>query len=139
MPLQIRPYQTTDQSAVIALWRLVFPNPAPHNDPLLDIQRKLTVQPECLLVADQDGSIVGTIMAGFDGHRGWVYYVAVHPEQRRQGIGQKLMSTAEQALERLGCNKINLQVRADNVSVLAFYRSLGYAVEERISLGKRLA
>ena len=138
MPVFIRPYQAADQEAVIALWQQVFPDTPAHNDPQLDIQRKLTVQPECFLIALIEDRIVGTIMAGFDGHRGWVYYVAVLSEQRRQGIGQALMTAAEQALAQLGCRKINLQVRPDNNTVLAFYRSLGYAIEERVSLGKRL-
>lgn len=138
MSVFIRPYQAADQNAVIALWQQVFPDNPAHNDPQLDIQRKLKVQPECFLMALIEDRIVGTIMAGFDGHRGWVYYVAVLPEQRRQGIGRALMAAAEQALAQLGCRKINLQVRPDNHTVLAFYRGLGYAVEERVSLGKRL-
>lgn len=138
MSVLIRPYQEIDQAAVLALWRRVFPDNPAHNDPLLDIQRKLTVQPECFLVAVNDADLVGTVMAGFDGHRGWVYYVAVHPDRRRLGIGKALMNGAEQALAQLGCGKINLQVRAGNDAVLAFYRSLDYIVEERISLGKRL-
>ena len=138
MPLLIRPYQDSDQSAVISLWKHVFPDTPPHNDPLQDIQRKLMVQSECFLVAVRNGQLIGTTMAGFDGHRGWVYYVAVHPDERRQGIGKALMYAAEQALAELGCGKVNLQVRAGNDAVVAFYQSLGYSVEERISMGKRL-
>jgi len=138
MSLAIRCYQNTDQNAVLALWHRVFPDNPPHNNPAGDIERKLRVQPECFLIAEQENAIVGTAMAGFDGHRGWVYYVAVLPEARRRGIGRALMNAAEQALAKLGCNKINLQVRAGNDTVLGFYRSLGYTVEERVSLGKRL-
>ena len=138
MSVLIRPYKKTDQSAVIALWQNVFPAAPQHNDPLQDIQRKLTVQPDCFLIAASNGRLIGTVMAGFDGHRGWVYYLAVDPDERRQGIGKALMYAAEQALGKLGCGKVNLQVRADNDAVVAFYQSLGYSVEERISMGKRL-
>jgi ribosomal protein S18 acetylase RimI-like enzyme len=83
--------------------------------------------------------IVGTVMAGYDGHRGWVYYVVVSPDHRRQGIGTALMERAEEGLASLGCPKVNLQVRAGNEAVVRFYETLGYGVEERVSMGKRLA
>ena len=102
------------------------------------IENKLRVQPELLLVAEDDGSLVGAVMAGFDGTRGWMYHLAVAPERRSQGIGTALMRAAEEGLRELGCPKINLQVRATNDGVIAFYRSLGYEVEERVSLAKVL-
>ena len=134
----IRAYTAADRGGVIALWRTVFPDAPPWNDPAADIQRKLGTQPELFLVAAVEGTIVGTIMAGFDGHRGWIYYLAVAPARRRQGLGRRLVAAAEAGLIALGCTKVNLQVRADNAAVVAFYERLGYAVEQRISLGKRL-
>jgi ribosomal protein S18 acetylase RimI-like enzyme len=135
---QIRPYADSDEAAVAELWRQVFPGSPSWNHPETDIQRKLSVQRELFLVAALGSEIVGTAMAGYDGHRGWVYYVAVSPRHRRQGIGTALMNNVEQRLARLGCPKLNLQVRASNHEVVSFYENLGYAVEERISMGKRL-
>jgi len=137
--LDIRAYQESDEAAVAALWREVFPGAPAWNHPETDIRRKLAVQRELFLVAILDAQLVGTAMAGYDGHRGWVYYVAVSPRHRRQGIGRALMQEVEQRLARLGCHKLNLQVRASNDQVVAFYRRLGYQIEERISMGKRLA
>ncbi len=99
---------------------------------------KRLVQPELFFVAADGGGLVGTAMGGYDGHRGWVYAVAVRPALRRRGIGAKLMARLESALRDLGCAKINLQVRAGNESVVAFYQRLGYRVEERVSMGKLL-
>lgn len=135
----IRPYMQRDEPMVVDLWRTVFPGAPAHNDPVRDIHTKLRVQPELFLIAERGGSIVGTAMAGYDGHRGWVYYVAVHPDYRRQGIGTRLMREVETGLIALGCPKLNLQIRAENNEVQAFYDSLGYEVEERISMGKRLS
>ena len=84
-------------------------------------------------------AVVGTIMAGYDGHRGWIYSVAVSPSHRRQGIGSRLVSHAERALTDRGCMKINLQIMEGNESVTAFYASLGYSVEKRVSMGKRVS
>jgi ribosomal protein S18 acetylase RimI-like enzyme len=135
---QIRTYSESDEAAVVELWRQVFPGSPSWNHPETDIQRKLSVQRELFLVAALGSEIVGTAMAGYDGHRGWVYYVAVSPRHRRQGIGTALMNNVEQRLASLGCPKLNLQVRASNHEVVSFYENLGYAVEERISMGKRL-
>ena len=135
----IRPYLESDESQVVALWREVFPNSPPLNQPEADIKRKLTVQRELLLVAELNEELVGTAMAGYDGHRGWVYYVAVKPERRRRGIGSALMRRVEADLARMGCPKLNLQVRVSNDQIAAFYKRLGYDVEERVSMGKRLA
>ncbi len=134
----IRPYEETDEAAVVDLWQEVFPDAPAWNDPLNDIRRKLTVQPELFFIAMKDRQLVGTAMAGYDGHRGWVYYVVVSPNHRRQGIGSALMGHTEEALREKGCPKLNLQVRASNHEVVAFYRQLGYEIEERVSMAKRL-
>lgn len=136
--MHVRCYQPSDHDAIVALWRAVFPDAPPRNDPVRDIARKLAVQPELFLVALAGARVVGTTMAGFDGHRGWVHLVAVDPGFRRHGVGSALMREAEQRLVALGCPKLNLQVRGDNAGVVPFYESLGYRVEERISMGKVL-
>lgn len=136
--VEIRPFGSDDHDAVILLWKTVFPDAPAHNDPASDIQSKMKIQPELFFVATEEDALVGTAMSGFDGHRGWVYYVAVHPDCRRRGIGSALMRRIEAALFEIGCRKLNLQIRADNAEVRAFYESLGYSVEERISMGKKL-
>ena len=137
-PIEIRPYESKDHAQVVALWSKVFKDDPPWNEPASMIRRKLTVQPELFLVAVIDGQVVGTVMAGFDGVRGWIHHLAVRGSHRRQGIASSLMRAAEKGLEIAGCPKVNLQVRATNSQVIAFYRSLGYELEERASLGKRL-
>ena len=134
----IRTYEECDQSQVAALWREVFPNDPKWNVSEQDIARKVGFQSDPFLVAVIDNRVVGTAMGGYDGHRGWVYLVAVSPALRRQGIGEALMHAIEAALSALGCTKLNLQIRAGNEAVAAFYRKLGFQVEERISMGKRL-
>ena len=136
--MEIRPYLESDEAAVAELWREVFPGSPSWNHPETDIQRKLSVQRELFLVATLGSEVVGTAMAGYDGHRGWVYYVAVSPRHRRRGIGTALMNSVEQRLASLGCPKLNLQVRASNHEVVSFYEQLGHKIEERISMGKRL-
>ena len=135
--MKIRPYDEKDESVVVALWNEVFPNAPWWNDPLTNIRRKLTVQRELFLVAEEDGRVIGTAMGGFDGHRGWVYSVAVRPTERRRGVGRALMEEVERRLKDIGCSKLNLQVRSSNMEVVEFYKSLGFAVEDRISMGKR--
>jgi ribosomal protein S18 acetylase RimI-like enzyme len=127
-----------DELEVIQLWKKVFPETPLHNDPLRDIQSKLKIQPGLFLVAENDRLLVGTAMAGYDGHRGWIYYLAVDPVYRRKGIGTALMKEAEDLLAQKSCPKLNLQIRADNSELQAFYEKLGYSVEERISMGKQL-
>jgi ribosomal protein S18 acetylase RimI-like enzyme len=137
MTLTIRPYEPADQEAVVALWKdcqLVVPS----NDPVEDIEIKRGFQPGLFLVALWRERLVGTVMAGFDGHRGWINYLAVDPARRRADTGTRLMQTAEEKLRRLGCPKINLQVRRTNTAVLAFYHTLGYSEDDVVSLGKRL-
>jgi ribosomal protein S18 acetylase RimI-like enzyme len=135
--LKFRPFQSGDESAVIDLWHrcdLV----RPQNDPHREIQRKISVQPELFIVAEMDGAIIGSVMIGYDGHRGWINYLGVLPEHRRHGIGQVLMAEAERLLRKLGCVKINLQVRTSNREVLAFYHAIGFNVDDVVSMGKRL-
>lgn len=137
MPLTIRPYVPEDQDAVIALWeacRLVVP----QNDPIADIRTKIQFQPDLLLVAIAEDRLVGTVMAGYEGHRGWINYLAVAPEQRRRGIAKKMMASVEKKLRALGCPKINLQVRRTNTTVINFYQAIGFREDDVISLGKRL-
>ena len=126
------------RAQVIALWQLVFGYETAHNSPALAIDKKLEVQDGLFFVALAAEVVTGTILAGYDGHRGWLYSVAVHPVYRQQGIGSALVSHAERALSGRGCMKINLQIVGGNESVSRFYASLGYAVEERISMGKRV-
>lgn len=135
--MNIRPFEARDTEAVVALWQacgLV----RPQNDPRKDIARKLRVNSEWFLVAERGGAIVGVVMAGYEGHRGWINYLGVAPAARRGGVGRQLMAEAEQRLRAAGCPKINLQVRPDNQDVIRFYEAIGFAVEGAISLGKRL-
>jgi hypothetical protein len=134
--MRIRPYQDDDRDEVTSLWRQTFPG-EPHNEPNAVIDAKLAVD-RLLFVARDQGKIIGTAMAGYDGHRGWLYSVAVDPDRPRQGIGRQLVDYAVDVLKTKGCVKINLQVRATNAGVVAFYEALGFVVEDRISMGKLL-
>ena len=139
MAFTVRPFQDQDEPAVVALWRAVFPYGPTRNDPLTIIARKHHVQPELFLIGEVGGSLVATVLAGYDGHRGWVYHVAVATIVRRRGYGRALMAAAEERLRALGCPKLNLQINRSNAEVVAFYESLGYAVEDRVSMGKAFA
>lgn len=135
--LGVRPYQTDDEAAVLALWHacgLVVP----HNNPKRDIERKLRVNPELFLVGELDGQVIASCMAGYEGHRGWINYLAVHPVHQRHGFAREIMQHAESLLRTAGCPKINLQVRSTNERVIAFYERLGFAQDNVVSLGKRL-
>tara|TARA_R110002111_G_scaffold247242_1_gene310390 strand:- start:32 stop:448 length:417 start_codon:yes stop_codon:yes gene_type:complete len=134
--MEIRNYQSADQLQVVALWDTVFPNSTGHNEPRGAIDRKVRADDALFFVAADGDAIIGTVLAGYDGHRGWLYSLAVARSQRRSGIGTRLVRHAETALANLGCPKVNLQVRADNADVVKFYQSLGFASEERISMGK---
>jgi ribosomal protein S18 acetylase RimI-like enzyme len=136
--LEIRPYEDTDESAVIALGNEEPSDTARHNDPATVIRNKLPVDRELFLVAIIDGAVAGTVMGGYDGHRGWVYAIMVSSSCRRKGVGSALIRRLEVLLVGRGCMKVNLQVRASNAGVVAFYEQLGYTIEERISMGKRL-
>lgn len=136
--MQVRAFTPADAEAVVQLWHDCELT-RPWNDPHKDIARKLSVSPDLFwLGCDADGRIIASIMVGYDGHRGWINYLAVHPEHQRRGHARQLMQRAEQTLSELGCPKLNLQVRAGNEAVLAFYESLGYADDRTLSLGKRL-
>ncbi len=135
--MQIRSYLATDEPGLIRLWEQCELT-RPWNDPRRDIARKLWIRPDLLLVAAEAGEIVGSVMVGYEGHRGWINYLAVAPDHRKQGLGRLLMAEAELRLLREGCPKVNLQVRAGNDEVVAFYRRLGYDAEEMVSMGKRL-
>ncbi|MCB1622471.1 MAG: GNAT family acetyltransferase [Thiothrix sp.] len=135
--MEIRPYQSRDENAVIRLWADCGLT-VPWNNPQRDIERKLAIQPELFLVATENDIPLATVMAGYEGHRGWINYLAVHPQHRRQGLGRCMVQAAETRLLALGCPKINLQVRSNNNAVIAFYQSLGFRDDHCISLGKRL-
>lgn len=135
--MEIRAYQPDDEEAVISLWRscdLV----RPWNDPHKDILRKLEVRPDLFLVGVLDGRIVACVMAGYEGHRGWLNYLAVAPEYQRRGRARAIVDEAERLLRATGCPKINLQIRTSNRGVIEFYRRLGYSVDDVVSMGKRL-
>ena len=126
------------RSQVITLWQSVFGYETAHNRPALVIDKKLAVKDDLFFVAVIDDKVVGTIMAGYDGHRGWIYSVAVSTAHRRQGIGSQLVAHAERALTARGAVKINLQIIEGNESVAAFYSSLGFSIEKRVSMGKQI-
>ena len=135
--LQIRPYQESDEDAVVDLWRdcgLVVP----WNDPHKDIRRKLSVQRDMFLVGLVDDRVVAAVMAGYEGHRGWINYLAVSPNCQMQGLGRRMMDEAEGQLRKMGCPKVNLQVRTSNTGVIDFYKALGYTLDDVVSMGKRL-
>ena len=138
----IRAFDAGDRAAVIALWRDVFPEYAdtsrPQRDPALSIANKMKTQPELFFVGALDGEVIGTVMAGYDGHRGWVYSLAVTPSLRGRGYGSALMRHAEAVLTKLGCPKVNLQILSVKAELRGFYEKLGYRIDEVVSLGKRL-
>lgn len=131
----IRRYRDEDREALITLWAAVFPDDPPHNVPAAMIDAKLAVD-DLIFIAEIDAMIVGACMAGYDGHRGWLYALAVLDAYRGRGIGAGLVERSLQALKQRGCIKVNLQVRASNRDVESFYRSLGFETEARISMGK---
>lgn len=135
--MNIRPYHPADEDAVVQLWEDCGLT-RPWNDPHKDIARKLTQQPELFLVGEVAGELMASAMAGFDGHRGSVHYLAVAPAYQAQGHGRQMLEAVEQRLLALGCPKLNLLVRTSNERTLAFYRSLGYGTDDVFSLGKRL-
>ena len=136
-PLHIRPFLAADTDVVIALWHAVGLT-RPWNDPRRDIERKATTQPELFLVGTVADEVIATAMVGYDGHRGWVNYLAVAAPLRKHGHARALMAEAERLLLLRGCPKLNLQLRRSNTAALGFYRALGYVEDESISLGKRL-
>ena len=136
--MDTRVFTPADTEAVVQLWSDCGLT-RPWNDPHKDIARKLSVSPELFLIGtDGQGLLMATVMVGYDGHRGWINYLAVHPSHQRQGHARQLMQQAEQLLTERGCPKLNLQVRAGNEAVIAFYESLGYTDDKTVSMGKRL-
>jgi len=133
----IRPYSPRDENLVVDLW-MKCGLTRPWNDPHKDIRRKLQVNPELFLVGELDGSIVAAAMGGYEGHRGWVNYLAVDPAFRKQGLGRQMMNAIEKALLQMGCPKLNIQVRTGNAEAIEFYKRCGYNVDEAVSMGKRL-
>ncbi len=135
--MEIREYREKDANAVIALW-IQCGLVVPRNNPQKDIERKLKVDRDLFLVGILEGKIIASVMGGYEGHRGWINYLAVDPACRRQGYGRRIMQEIEKRIRARDCPKINLQVRATNQGVIKFYRSLGYADDNVIGLGKRL-
>ena len=135
--LHIRPYQSDDEEQVVALWYCC--NLVRHGiNPQEEIRRKVTFQPELFLVGLLECQVVATVMAGYEGRRGWLNYVAVSPEYQRQGLGRRIVESAIAQLKEKGCPKVNLQIVVSNQSVVSFYEGLGFAVEELVSMGRRL-
>jgi ribosomal protein S18 acetylase RimI-like enzyme len=135
--MHIRPFHIADAPPVVALWEECGLT-RPWNDPHKDIARKLAVQPELFLVGVIDSAVMATVMAGYEGHRGWVNYLAVAPAFRRRGLARALMQHVEDLLIRRGCPKLSLLVRTSNPEVVDFYRQLGYTQDAAVALGKRL-
>ena len=133
----IRPFEPVDEPAVIALWAACGLT-RPWNDPAKDIARKRTVQPELFVVGLHNDDLVATAMAGYDGHRGWINYLAVDPAQRRRGFALALLREVEAGLAALGCPKLNLQIRSTNGAAIGFYRAIGYLPDDAVCYGKRL-
>jgi ribosomal protein S18 acetylase RimI-like enzyme len=133
----LRSYRPGDREALVSLWSICELT-RPWNNPHRDIDRKLARDGDNLLVLEQGGQLIASVMVGYEGHRGWVNYLAVHPDHRRQGLGRLLMDVAERRLRDLGCAKVNLQVRASNKTATEFYRQVGYTVDDVVSLGRRL-
>lgn len=137
-PATIRSYRDDDRDGVVGLWKACFPITSPHHDPEASLRRRRSVEDGLLLVAVENDTVVGTVMGGWDGHRGWLYSVAVSPNRRREGLGRSLVAEAIRRLADRDCPKVNLQVMPDNAEVIRFYEALGFAVENRISMGRRL-
>ncbi len=135
--LRIRAYAIDDEKDVIALW-VACGLVVPQNNPKQDIERKLRVNPDWFLVGELNGEIVASCMVGYEGHRGWINYLAVRPDCQRQGHATQIMEEAESLLRKAGCPKINLQIRATNTEVIGFYESIGYRIDDVVSMGKRL-
>lgn len=135
--LDIRPYRSDDEDAVVRLW-IACQLIGPKNNPRRDTARKLRVNPEWFLVGELGGEIVATCMVGYEGHRGWINYLAVAPEYQKRGIAGQIMEEAERLLRDAGCPKINLQVRTANAQVIEFCKRIGFEVDDVVSMGKRL-
>ncbi len=135
--MKIREFDISDQEAVVNLWKECKLT-VPWNDPRRDIQRKLKVDPDLLLVGELSGSIIASVMGGYEGHRGWINYLAVSTQHRRKGYARAIMEHVENRLIQKGCPKINLQIRESNTDIIAFYEALGYGNDNVLGFGKRL-
>lgn len=135
--MKIRKYKDEDKTGLINFWEIIFPDDPPHNEPASVIDAKLAID-DLIFLAEENGQIIGACMAGYDGHRGWLYAVGVSIERRRSGTGSALIKHVMQELKRIGCIKVNLQIRSSNVQVAKFYESLGFASEDRLSMGLKL-
>ncbi len=134
----IRDYQAGDRDGVVALWREAFAGDPPRNEPNAVFDRKEHARDGLFFVRVLANRVVGTVLAGFDGIRGWIYHLAVLPEFRRRGLADRMMDHVEAELRTRDCPKINLQVRTSNAEVAAFYERRGYAIDQVISFGKTL-
>jgi ribosomal protein S18 acetylase RimI-like enzyme len=138
----IRIFDERDTQAVLALWAQAFPEYAtpgkPQRNPRLSIRNKLAMQPEFFFVGLLEERVIGTVMVGYDGHRGWMYSLAVAEDERGNGYARALVEHAERALAAIGCPKLNLQIMANKPEMQAFYAKLGYQIDEVVSFGKRL-
>ncbi len=135
--MDIRAFELTDQDSVIGLWQRCGLLRS-WNDPVRDIERKLEVQPELFLVGTSGARLVASAMAGYDGHRGSVYYLAIDPAHQGRGAGRRMMAEVETRLVALGCPKLNIMVRSSNLAVRGFYEALGYELNDVAVFGKRL-
>lgn len=123
--------------SIVALWEKTGLT-RPWNDPTQDIQRALSAKSSTIFIAKNDHKIIGTAMAGYEGHRGWIYYLAVDPDYQKQGLGKKLYNTAEQWLKNQGAPKIQILIRADNQKVISFYEGLGFEKSSSLLMGKKI-
>jgi hypothetical protein len=133
--MKIRNYKPSDKNSIISLWKKVLNPQKPHNNPEIAIDMKTKQNDGLFFVAEDNHEIIGTVIAGFDGHRGWLYSLAMLPQHRRKGIGTQLVKKAIGELKKLGCLKVNLQINSDNNEVVEFYKKNGFLVEDRISMG----
>ena len=137
MDLIIRKYEEKDEEQVVNLWEqcnLIVP----QNDPHEDIKKKIEFQPNLLFVGTVNDEVVSSIMVGYEGHRGWVNYMAVLPEYQNKGYGRQIVNKGIAELKKMGCLKVNLQVREYNKDVIEFYENLGFSNDRVVSLGKHL-
>jgi ribosomal protein S18 acetylase RimI-like enzyme len=137
MPM-ISEYRDEHFAGVEALWQEAFPNDAAWNKASVAIPEKMRFQPDLMLVAHEGPLVIGSVMAGYEGHRGWISRIAVLRAHRHKRFGQALLAEAERRLAALGCTKINLQVVETNSAVVRFYEEAGYEIEPRISMSKHL-
>ena len=136
--MKIRSYCRSNKDSVMSLWKEVFNPQKSHNDHETVIDMKIKQNDGLFFVAEENHQIIGTIIAGFDGHRGWLYSLTVLPQHRRKGLGTSLVNKAMEELKKLGCLKANLQIYSDNKEVVDFYKKIGFSIEDRISMGIRL-